>query len=104
MNWAMARSSRASGPHMTAKRDFASFAARSMSSRPRPAPAALDVLGEDLRDELGAALLGERTLDLVGSLANEPQIEHGTTGLRPGWCFRPRRWRSSRPCRRRRGR
>src|SRR5438094_667806 len=38
MNWAMARSSRASGPHMTAKRDFASFAARSMSSRPRPAP------------------------------------------------------------------
>ena len=67
-------------------------------------PAALDVLGEDLRDELGAALLGERALDLVGSLANEPQIEHGTTGLRPGWCFRPRRWRSSRPCRRRRGR
>src|SRR2546430_2210103 len=38
MNCAIARSSRASGPHMTAKRDFASFAARSMSSRPRAPP------------------------------------------------------------------
>src|SRR6266850_2456630 len=45
MNCAMARSSRARGPHMTAKRDFASFAARSMSSRPRPAPTSSCGLG-----------------------------------------------------------
>ena len=67
-------------------------------------PPALDVPGEDLRDELGAALVGERALHLVGPLADEPEIEHRTTGLRPGWSFRPRRGRSSRPCRRRRDR
>src|SRR5262249_3963552 len=38
MNCAIARSRRASGPHITAKRDFASFDARSMSSRPSRPP------------------------------------------------------------------
>src|SRR5919108_250414 len=45
MNCAMARSSRASGPHITAKRDFASFAARSMSSRPSASPTSSCALG-----------------------------------------------------------
>ena len=64
----------------------------------------LDVLGEDLRDELGAALLGERPLHLVGPLPDQPQVEHGPTVFRRGRRSRPRRERSSRPCRRRRGR
>src|SRR5436309_1942344 len=38
MNCAIARSSRASGPHITANRDLASREARSMSSRPRSPP------------------------------------------------------------------
>ena len=38
MNWPMARDSRASGPHITAKRALAILAARSMSSSPSSAP------------------------------------------------------------------
>src|SRR5262249_59401958 len=35
--------------------------------------APLDVLGEDLGNELRAALVRERTLNLVGPLADQPQ-------------------------------
>ena len=40
-------------------------------------PAALGVAGEDLLDEVGAALVGERALDRLGLLADQPEVEHG---------------------------
>src|SRR5262245_8523390 len=185
MNWAVARERWASAPHITAKRDLASLPARSVSSRPSPAPMSswgfggkskargmpqrrtstlsaspapegtegcgrlgtwasnswmrssraatspsrpllrsptsrhlgggvlaaaprladglggavalgLEVLGlaqqgpaaavegEDLPDVLAAPLVGQAALDLVGALADEPEVEHRVTRSRRG--------------------
>ena len=46
--------------------------------------AALGIAGDDVGDQFGAALLGERTLDVVGMLPDEPQIEHEESLLRFG--------------------
>src|SRR5262249_26311008 len=71
--------------------------------------AALGVAGEDLVEELSAALVGERGGDGVGLIADQLDVQHwvrapGVRRFRRERASRPRRARSSPPCRRRRGR
>src|SRR5206468_7554603 len=59
--------------------------------------AARGVESDDLLHELGAALAGERALDHLGLLADQPEVQHGATALRRARSSPPRRGRWTRP-------
>ena len=67
-------------------------------------PTALGVELDQLRDEVRAAFDGEPTAHRIGLLADQPDVKHGVTGLRPARGSPNRRARPSRPGRRPRGR
>src|SRR5439155_913848 len=70
---------------------------------PEDAPAG-GVVGDDVLDVVGPALAGERPLDRLGLLADQPDVQHGATALRRAPYSRSRPGRPSRRGRRPRGR
>src|SRR5215831_14672303 len=67
-------------------------------------PAALGIELDQLGDEIRAPLRGQRAADRIGLLADQPDVKHDATGLRPARCSPSRRAPPSRRGRRRRGR
>src|SRR5262249_57395743 len=54
-------------------------------------PAALGIELDQLGDEVRAPLRGQRAADRIGLLADQPDVKHDATGLRPARCSPSRR-------------